>query len=333
MRVLVFGGLIGLPLLLQAQPQPRQIARPAAPSAQNSVSPAPARAQLAQKFRERLAAIARETDGVVGVSVVDLATGERFGVNDTLTFPQGSAIKIPLLIELYRQAEKGLIRLDEKVAVQKSQQVAGTGVIQWFGDGQSLVSLRDLAVLMIVLSDNTATNILIDKVGMAAVNGTMRELGLPSIRLRRQMIRPRESAVGNENVATPAQAAELMGRIHRCALPMSAERCADLRRILEIPKDGAFPASVPSTVRVAWKPGTVEGVATSWGLFALPGNPYVVTAMVTYSDDAPAARALREVADAAYEYFRRAARASAFGVRVPLLWADSIKKSPPPPLP
>ncbi|MCC6241467.1 MAG: serine hydrolase [Gemmatimonadaceae bacterium] len=332
MRVLIYGGLIGLPLLLQAQPQ-RQIARPATPSAQTAASPAAPREQLAQRFRERLTQIARETDGVVGVSVVDLVTGERFGVNDTLTFPQGSAIKIPLLIELYRQAEKGVIKLDEKVAVQKTQQVGGTGVVQWFGDGQSLVSIRDLAVLMIVLSDNTATNILIDKVGMAAVNATMRELGVPAIRLQRLMIRPRESAVGNENVATPAQSAELMARIHRCALPMSADRCADLRRILEIPKDGEFPASVPSSVRVAWKPGTVEGVATSWGLFALPGNPYVVTAMVTYSDDRPAEQALRAVADAAYEYFRRVARASAFGVRVPLVWADSIKKTPPPPLP
>ncbi len=285
-----------------------------------------ARAQLTNKFRERLQEIARATDGVVGIGVIDLKSGERFGVNDTLAFPQGSAIKIPLLIELFRQAETGALSLDERLTVRAVDQVGGTGVAQWFGDAKSELSLRDLAVLMIVLSDNTATNLLIDKVGMASVNSTMSSLGVSAIRLQRRMITPRESAVGNENLATPAQAADLMRRVHACELPMSKARCEDVRRILEIPKNGEFPSSVPSTVRVAWKPGSVEGVETSWGLFALPGNPYVVTVMVTYSDGAPAARAIRQVADATYEYMRRVARASAFGVRVPITLADSIRK-------
>lgn len=286
------------------------------------------RAQLTAKFRTRLAEIAKSTDGVIGIGIIDLKSGERFGVNDTLVFPQGSAIKIPLLIELFRQAQSGTLSLDEKIPVKKTDQIGGTGVIQWFGDGQSALSLRDLAVLMIVLSDNTATNLLIGRVGMVAVNKTMAEMGLGTIRLQRMMIRPKESAIGNENIATPAQAAELMRRLHTCELPVSKPRCDEIRTILEIPKSGEFPASVPSSVRVAWKPGTVEGVNTSWGLFALPGNPYVVTAMVNFSDEVPATKALREVADAAYEYFRRVARTSAFGVRVPLVFADSVRKPP-----
>ena len=286
------------------------------------------RSQLTSKFRTTLGDIVRTTDGVVGVSVLDLKSGERFGVNDSLVFPQGSAIKIPVLVELYRQADAGIIKLDERVSLRGADQVAGTGVVQYFTEGQSMLSLHDLAVLMIVLSDNAATNVLIGKVGMSAVNSTMVSMKLPAIKLQRLMIRARESAVGNENVATPAQAAELMRRIHTCELPMAKTRCDELRRLLEIPKDGAFPASVPGSVHVAWKPGTVEGVETSWGLFALPGNPYVVTAMVNYSDEAAGQAALRRVADAAYEYFRRVTRASAFGVRVPLQLADSVKKPP-----
>ena len=176
-----------------------------APASTTSAQPAPSaqRAQLTAKFRERLAEIARSTDGVVGIGVIDLQSGERFGVNDTLVFPQGSAIKIPILIELFRQASAGTLSLEERVPVRAADQVGGTGVITWFGDGLSMISLRDLAVLMIVLSDNTATNILIDKVGMAAVNSTMATLGVPSIRLQRKMIQPRESAAGRENIATP----------------------------------------------------------------------------------------------------------------------------------
>jgi beta-lactamase class A len=287
------------------------------------------RAQLTTKFRERLAEIARSSDGVVGIGVIDLRSGERFGVNDTLVFPQGSAIKIPLLLELFRQADAGTLSLEERVPVRAADQVGGTGVAQYFGDSHSMLSLRDLAVLMIVLSDNTATNVLIGKVGMDAVNRTMASLGVGSIRFQRKMIQPRESAVGNENIATPAHAAELMRRLHTCELPISRARCGEVRRILELPKDGAFPSSVPSSVRVAWKPGSVEGVATSWGLFALPANAYVVTVMVNYSDDEPAQRAISQVADAAYEYFRRVARTSPYGVRVPLPFADSVRKQPP----
>ena len=286
------------------------------------------RGQLTAKFRARLAELARSTDGVVGIGVIDLKSGERFGVNDTLVFPQGSAIKIPLLIELFRQAESGTLSLDERVPVRAADQVGGSGVSQWFGDGQSMLSLRDLAVLMIVLSDNTATNMLIGKVGMSAVNSTMATLGVRAIRLQRRMIQPKESAIGNENIATPAQAAELMRRIHSCELPMSKARCDEVRRMLEIPKSGEFPSSVPASVRVAWKPGTVEGVETSWGLFALPANPYVLTVMVNYSDEVAATRAIRLVADAAYEYFKRVARSSPYGVRVPLQLADSIRKRP-----
>ena len=286
------------------------------------------RAQLATKFRSTLSEIARTVNGVVGVSIIDLKSGERFGINDSLVFPQGSAIKIPLLIELYRQADAGTLKLDDRVLLQTADQVAGTGVAQYFAPGQSMLSLHDLAVLMIVLSDNTATNVLIGKVGMSAVNATMTSIQLPAIKLQRLMIRARESAIGNENLATPAQAAELMRRIHTCELPMTRKRCDELRRILELPKPGAFPSSVPAEVRVAWKPGTVEGVETSWGLFALAGNPYVVTAMVNYTDETSGQNALRQIADAAYEYFKRITRTSAFGVRVPLQLADSVKKPP-----
>ncbi len=310
MRLALYAAFLLCCCSTSAQPQPDQ------------------RGQLTAKFRARLAELARSTDGVVGIGVIDLNSGERFGVNDTLVFPQGSAIKIPLLVELFRQAESGTLNLEERVPVRAADQVGGTGVSQWFGDGQSMLSLRDLAVLMIVLSDNTATNMLIGKVGMSAVNSTMATLGVRAIRLQRRMIQPKESAIGNENIATPAQAAELMRRIHSCELPMSKARCDEVRRMLEIPKSGEFPSSVPASVRVAWKPGTVEGVETSWGLFALPANPYVLTVMVNYSDEVAATRAIRLVADAAYEYFKRVARSSPYGVRVPLQLADSIRKRP-----
>jgi len=176
---------------------------------------------------------------------------------------------------------------------------------------------------MITVSDNTATNLLIDRVGMEKVNATTRALGVPDVKLQRKMIRPRDSFAGNENIATPSGAATIMAKIAKCELPMSKERCGELRRLLEIPKGGPIEASVPEGVRVAWKPGDIEGVNTAWGLVDLPGRPYVVVGMVNYSDADEGMRALRRMADAAYGYFHVLARSTPYGARVPL---DMIPK-------
>ena len=281
------------------------------------------RAILATKLRTELHRIAEETKGVVGAQVIDLATGERIGVNDTLTFPQGSAIKIPLLIELYHQDDAGTLRLSTRVPVRLADRTGGSGLLQNLGDGTSELSLGDLAMFMITVSDNTATNILIDRVGMERVNVAMQTLGVPEVKLQRKMIRPRDSAAGNENIATPSAAATIMAKIARCELPMAKERCGALRRLLEIPKGGPIEASVPEGVRVAWKPGDIEGVNTAWGLVDLPGRPYVVVGMVNYSDADEGMRALRRIADAAYGYFHVLARSTPYGARVPL---DMIPK-------
>ena len=275
------------------------------------------RAILAEKMRTDLRRIADETRGVVGAQVIDLATGERIGVNDTLTFPQGSSIKIPLLIELFRQDAAGQLPMTTRVTIRKADRTGGSGLLLNLGDGTSELSLGDLAMFMITVSDNTATNLLIDRVGMEKVNATMRELGLGAVKLQRKMIRPKDSAAGTENIATPAAAATVMAKIARCELPMPKERCAELRRVLEIPKGGPIEASVPQGVRVAWKPGDIEGVSTAWGLVDLPGRPYVVVGMVNYGD-ADAGRALRRIADAAYGYFQVLARSTPYGARVPL---------------
>jgi beta-lactamase class A len=276
------------------------------------------RAILAAKLRAELHRIADETKGVVGAQVLDLATGERIGVNDTLTFPQGSAIKIPLLIELYHQDDAGTLELSTRVPVRLADRTGGSGLLQNLGDGTSELSLGDLAMFMITVSDNTATNMLIDRVGMDKVNATTRALGVPEVKLQRKMIRPRDSAAGTENIATPAAAATIMAKIAKCELPMSKERCGQLRRLLEIPKGGPIEASVPEGVRVAWKPGDIEGVNTAWGLVDLPGRPYVVVGMVNYSDADEGMKALRRIADAAYGYFHVLARSTPYGARVPL---------------
>ena len=272
---------------------------------------------LATKLQQDLQRIAGSAPGVIGISVVDITSGRRFGVNEGWTFPQGSTIKIPILIELYRRADQGDLKIADRIPVKRSDQVGGSGLFQHFADDGSAISLHDLAVAMIVLSDNTATNMLIERLGMDRINRTMFELGATGTRLQRRMIAPEESAKGNENLSTPREAVDLMVRLSKCELPLSPESCRAVRSILEIPKGGPFREPIPSSVRVAWKPGGIEGVQTAWGLVNVPGAPYAIALMINYGPD-DMASTVRELSTAVYRYFTQIARTTPYGTRVPL---------------
>ncbi len=271
---------------------------------------------LRQKFQDRIEAIADDFDGVAGIHVIDLQSGERFGVNEDLVFPQGSAIKIPILLELFRRAEHEPGFLRRRREVTDAVRTGGSGVLQYLTDGGSALSLEDYAITMILYSDNTATNVLIDEVGMDSVNALMDRLGAPHTRLRRKMIRPEASAAGRENVSTPREAADLMARIAGCDLPLGAPACRRVIDILELYKRGPVRAPIPRSVKVAFKPGGIEGVATAWALVELPDRPYVLTVMTNYGGDGGAV--VRAASAAAYRYFTKLARSTPYGARVPL---------------
>jgi beta-lactamase class A len=274
------------------------------------------RAILKEKLVRELTRISDSFDGVMGVEVVDLTDSSRIGVNENLVFPQGSAIKIPILLELFRRADRTPALLGTRRSITKDTRTGGSGVLQFFSDGGSELSNEDLAVLMITLSDNGATNLLIDALGMDSVNRTMASLGLKQTKLQRRMITPASSMRGEENISTPAEAAEVMTRLWRCDLPMSKSSCARAREMLELPKDEAVRSVIPDDIPVASKPGGIVGVSTSWALVELPDRPFVITVMTNYGGGDGGA-AIREAATAAFEYFKRLQRVTPYGTRVP----------------
>ena len=283
------------------------------------------RALLRAKLQRDLQQLADGYRGVVGIRVVDLTDSTTIGINDTLTFPQGSAIKIPILIELFRQAEARPALLRELVPITAAARTGGSGVLSDFTDGGSQISVEDLAILMIRLSDNTATNLLIDKVGMTEVNRMLDGLGVRRTRLQRKMIRPDAMLKGEENISTPTEAANVMAMLARCALPLTKASCARVRAILEMDKDEPVRSMIPSNVRVASKPGDIEGVSTSWALVDLPDRPFVLTMMTNYGDSDAGRALIQRAATMVYEHFTRLARATPNGARVPL---DVIRRNP-----
>jgi len=271
---------------------------------------------LRAKFQQRLHEIVDGYEGVAGLHIVDLSNGDRFAVADDLVFPQASAIKIVILLELFRRAEDEPDLLARRVLMSDEVRTGGSGVLHHLTDGGSELSLEDYAVYMVVYSDNTATNVLIDALGMDAINALSVGLGAPDTRLQRKMIRPEESARGNENLSTPRDAARIMERIAACDLPMGAAGCSRVREILEIPKGGPVRSPVPSSIPMAFKPGGITGVATVWALVDLPDRPYALSVMSNYGGNGGAV--IEAVSATAYDYFSRLSGVTEYGTRVPL---------------
>lgn len=287
-----------------------------------ALAPAPVSAQeehrqiLREKFQDELKEISRAYEGVAGIHVVDLTDGSRFAASDHLIFPQASAIKVPILLELFRRAEADPGLLRKRIEMSDEVRTAGSGVLRFLTDRGSALSLEDYAIYMIVYSDNTATNVLIDELGMDAINAVSASLGAENTKLQRKMIRPEDSARGNENLSTPRDAALIMEKIARCDLPMSKSSCARVREILEIYKGGPVRTPVPREIPIAFKPGGLTGVATVWAIVDLPDRPYVLSVMSNYGGDGGAV--VEAASEAAFRYFAKLSGVTEYGTRVPL---------------
>jgi len=276
----------------------------------------PAAALVRAQVEARLSRIAVDGPGVVAVAAVDLTSGERFGLNDELASAQGSAIKIPILMEVFKQAHQGALRLEDRITIERAGTVAGSGVLQHFQDGGSALSLHDLCVLMIVLSDNSATNLLIDRVGTENVNRTLAALGLEHTRLRRKMMDSAASARGDENTSSPAEAIRILQLLHGGRF-VSAEISKQILAILSLPKDGDLRHGVPAEIPMAFKSGSVPGVATEWVIVSHPERPYAVVVMQSRVPPAAgdaSARVFRELSELFYAYFAGRERFTPFGV-------------------
>lgn len=271
---------------------------------------------MRQKTEAKLREIAGRTRGAFGFLARDLTTGEQFALNEHAVFPQASAIKIPILMEVYKQAGEGGFKLTDKLRIEKANKTAGTGILSEVGDGTVEMSLHDLCIFTIVLSDNTATNMLIDLVGMENVNRTLQSLGLRQTRLQRRMMDMAACARGDENLSTPFEAARIMELLH-CGEFINRSACDDILEILKKPKFTAIGSGLPEGTPIASKPGGIAGVKTEWAIVLLKERPYLLALMESYGLGQEAPDAFKEISKMLYEYFFRLGRATRHGAYVP----------------
>ncbi len=218
--------------------------------------------------------------GVAGVCVVDLERGGRVSVRGDEEFPTASTIKIHILTQLLSRAERGEIDLRERVRISPGMSGTGSGVIHYM-EGQPEMSVLDMAILMIIVSDNTATNLCIDWAGMEETNSLLRDMGLAATRLRRKMMDSDAVRRGQENVSTPNELVAMLEMLYRGEPSSGVAR--EVLRILAKPKATPLTRALPSGLAVASKSGGMERVRCDAGIVFLPNRPYAMAVMTKFA--------------------------------------------------
>lgn len=268
---------------------------------------------LWQKLESSINDVDHNLDGVLGVAVLDLSSGKKFVLRGDEVFPQASSIKTAVLAELYLQTQVGKLKLTDLYTVQAADLVPDSSIMGGLTPGVTRITLRDLATMMIAVSDNSATNVLIDRVGMENVNALMDSLGLVHTRLRRKMMDLKAASEGRENISTPAEMMTLLEDLYRGKV-LNRAMTDDFFTTLSTQKHGFLSRDLPEGLKIANKPGELEGVRNDSGVVFVENRPYVICVMTTYlRRERDGEEAIGNISTAAYRMFDRLARASEYG--------------------
>jgi beta-lactamase class A len=255
-------------------------------------------------MEQQIAAVLKDFRGTMGVAAIDLLSGETITVNGDTRFPTASTIKTAVMIEAYHQASEGSLSLDSTLTLGGSDKVGGSGVLNGMRDGLPL-TVRELIHLMIVVSDNTATNILVTRLGTAKIGARMADYGLVDTKLFRPTFRDGHADVFPElerefglGMTTPREMATLMALIARGKAVNPAASAAMLATLRQQQDRAMIPRLLPDApgLEVGNKSGTdAEKQPDSKGLHrhlradaaivTAPGLSYVIAVYARQVED------------------------------------------------
>ena len=268
---------------------------------------------LWQKLETKIQEIDAKLDGVMGVAIEDLTTGDHFFLHEDEVFAQASSIKITVLADLYLQAQQGKLKLTDLYTLQSSDLVPDSDIMNGLTPGVSRITLRDLATMMVAVSDNSATNVLIGRVGMPNVNALLDSLGLIHTRLRRKMMDLQAAKEGRENISTPHEMMTLLDAIYHGKV-LNKEATEDFFKVLSTNKDSWIPRDLPADLKVANKPGALEAVRNDSGIVFVEGRPYVICVMTAFlRNERDGEQAISEVSLETWRMFDRLGHATEYG--------------------
>jgi beta-lactamase class A len=245
--------------------------------------------------------------------VIDLATNRVISYHGDHLFAQASSIKVSILIEMFKAARAGKLKLDDKITLQPGDKVGGSGHLQiLLRNGPISLTIRELVTAMIETSDNTATNKCIALVGMDRVNATLTELGLKNTRLQRRMLDSDAAARDAENISTPLDMVRLVELIYK-GKAVDPEASREMISILKL-VDGDIRKTIPAQYEVAAKPGQVPGVRCETGIVFLKNRPFAISVMSAFLD--PGANPVPDATRIIYECFQKLDDSNLYGNKI-----------------
>ncbi|MDB5307645.1 MAG: per1 [Gemmataceae bacterium] len=230
----------------------------------------------AADLETRITALAKDHKGKVAVAVKHLTTGDEFYLNADEVMPTASLIKLPIMVETYWQAAEGKVKFDATLTLTKEDKVPGSGVLtQHFSDGATF-PLRDAVRLMIAFSDNTATNLVLDKIGIPATNVRMETLGLKNTRINAKVFKGSTTSVDPDRTkkyglgSTTAREMVRVLELIDAGKVASPEACKEMVAHLKKCEDkDMFRRFLPPAVELAHKTGAVNNARTDAGIIYL----------------------------------------------------------------
>lgn len=237
--------------------------------------------------------------GEVGVCWHNFATGAGFSFQAGLPMVAASLIKLPALIEAFRAVEAGEADFEEKFILRPEDKLPSCGALKALHDGLA-VTLHDLCALMIILGDNTAANLVIRRLGMDKINGTLHRMGARDSKLRRLLFDAEAAARGVENTVTAADMLRLLAALYRGEAVSPKASAAMLDILKDQRLNGKMPFWLPPGVACAHKTGEDGGITHDVGIVFGP-QPFAFCFLSQKTDPPLAVRAMQDITRLVYE--------------------------------
>jgi beta-lactamase class A len=246
----------------------------------------------ASSLESRLAPLAKAHKGKVAIAVKNLATGDSYALNADEVMPTASLIKFAVMAEVYQQARDGKVSLADTLTLKKEDRVQGSGVLtEHFSDGATF-PLRDAVRLMIVFSDNTATNLVLDKIGIESTGKRMKEWGFPNTKIYAKVFKASTTSIDQEKSKQyglgSTTANEMVGLLEKLLTGklVDGEVCGEMVEHMKKCDDkDKFTRLLPENAIVAHKTGSVNDARTDAGIIFTSGGPVAVCVLTSENED------------------------------------------------
>jgi beta-lactamase class A len=283
-------------------------------------------ALIAQEAQEksleaRILPLAKAYKGKVAVAVKNLASGESYYLDADEEMSTASLIKFMIMLEAYMQVSEGKVKLEDRLTLRKADMVPGSGILTYhFSDGATF-SFRDAIHLMIVYSDNTATNMVLDHIGLPSTNKRLEEWGFSHTRLNAKVFLGSKTSLDKERSkkfglasTTARETVQLLEKVHQGKV-VDPEVCKEMLDHMKKCEDKLkLKRYLPEKIVVANKSGTVSDARTDCGIIYLPAGPVAICVLTSstseknYADDNPGNVVIGRIAQQVYEHCKTQAK-------------------------